>query len=85
MLFITNCEPKGFIRTKRGRDNHFDLNKNGPSNSVYFYQRAGKDNYAELGATVGRNGFYGETEKSRTRQVLLFIHGFSNLPEPDIF
>jgi len=49
MLFMTNREPKGSIRTKKGREYHFDLNKNSPANSVYFCQRKGKDDYTELG------------------------------------
>lgn len=81
MLFITNCEPKGSIRTKKGRDYNFDLNKNSPSNSVYFCHREGEDKYAELGST----DFMARLKESSAKQVLLYIHGFSNLPEPDIF
>lgn len=81
MLFLTNREPKGSIRTKKGRDFHFDLSKNSPANSVYFCQRKGKDKYTELGSM----GFMATLQKSTAKQLLLYIHGFSNLPEPDIF
>jgi len=81
MLFVTNREPKGSIRTKKGRDYRFDLNKNSPSNSVYFCRRDSKDKYTELGGIE----FMATLQKSTAKQILLFIHGFSNLPEPDIF
>lgn len=81
MLFITNREPKGSIRTKANRIFKFDLNKNSPSNSIYCCERLGNDNYIELGA----NGLMSKLRDSKAKQILIFIHGFSNLPEPDIF
>jgi hypothetical protein len=35
MLFVTNREPQGSIRTKYGRAFKFDLKKNSPPNSIY--------------------------------------------------
>lgn len=81
MLFITNREPQGSIRTKVNRAYKFDLKKNAPSNSIYCCERLGKDNYIELGA----NGLMSRLRDSNAKQILFFIHGFSNLPEPDIF
>ena len=81
MLFITNREPKGSIRTKKGRSYKFDLNQNSPSNSVYYCERLGEEDYIELGS----DGLMSKLKKSNAQQILLFIHGFSNLPEPDIF
>ncbi|NOY16351.1 MAG: alpha/beta hydrolase [Gammaproteobacteria bacterium] len=81
MLFITNREPKGSIRTKKGRVYKFDLNKNAPSNSIYCCERLAEDNYIEIGAEV----LMSRLKESSARQLLFFIHGFSNLPEPDIF
>lgn len=81
MLFITNREPKDSIRTVEGRDYHFDLDKNSPSNSVYFCRHEGKDTNKELGV----EDFMSALQESPAEQILLFIHGFSNLPEPDIF
>ena len=81
MLFVTNREPKGSIRTKRGRSFKFDLDKNSPANSVYFCERTKKEEYIEVGST----DFMAKLRDSKSKQLLLFIHGFSNLPEPDIF
>jgi len=81
MLFITNREPKGSIRTKQNRPFKFDLNKNSPSNSVYFCKRLAADKYIEVGSL----GLLAMLRDSDVKQLLFFIHGFSNLPEPDIF
>ncbi len=81
MLFITNREPKGSIRTRRGRSYKFDLNKNAPSNSIYYCERVSRDNYIEIGS----EGLMSKLRDSNVEQLLFFIHGFSNLPEPDIF
>jgi len=81
MLFITNREPQGSIKTKANRPYKFDFKKNAPSNSIYCCERLGKDDYIELGA----NGLMSRLRDSNAKQILFFIHGFSNLPEPDIF
>lgn len=81
MLFITNREPKGSIRTKKGRVFKFDLNKNSPSNSIYCCERIAKENYIEIGSL----DLMSRLRTSPVKQLLFFIHGFSNLPEPDIF
>ena len=52
-----------------------------PSNSVYYCKRDGADGYTEIGSEL----FMGEIRDVQAKQILLFIHGFSNLPEPDIF
>ena len=51
MLFVNNREPKGSIRTKKGRAFTFDLDKNSPANSVYFCERIKKEEYIEVGST----------------------------------
>lgn len=81
MLFITNREPQGSIRTKKGRTYKFDLNKNSPSNSIYCCERLEPEKYIEIGS----DGLMSKLKESDAKQILLFIHGFSNLPEPDIF
>jgi len=81
MLFITNREPKGSILTETNREFEFDLDKNSPSNSIYCCERQGEDKYIELGSEV----LMSRLKDSKAKQLLLFIHGFSNLPEPDIF
>jgi esterase/lipase superfamily enzyme len=80
MLFITNRFPKGSIQTRVGRKFDFDLRNNAPSNSVYFC-RLGEDG----GCTeVGGLNFMSALKQSSYRQLLLYIHGYSNLPE-DVF
>ena len=81
MLFITNREPVGSIRTRVGRPYQFDLKKNAPSNSMYFCERNAPDNYTEIGSAA----LMSRLKDSNPQQLLFFIHGFSNLPEPDIF
>ena len=81
MLFLTNRSPKGSIRTKKGRAYRFDLNNNSPSNSIYCCERLDKDHYMEIGSA----DLMSRLRESNAKQILLFIHGFSNLPEPDIF
>lgn len=81
MLFVTNREPQGSIRTKVNRAFKFDLKKNAPSNSIYCCERLNADDYIELGATE----WLSRLRDSDAKQILFFIHGFSNLPEPDIF
>lgn len=82
MYFITNREPKGdFDKQKAGVKYDFDLDKNAPSNSVYYCQRNDKFDYLEIGS----NELMKKLKLSKAKNVLLYIHGFSNLPEDDIF
>jgi len=81
MLFVTNREPQGSIRTKVNRNFKFDLRKNAPSNSIYCCQRTGKDAYTE----IGHEHWLSQLKNSKAKQILFFLHGFSNLQEPDIF
>lgn len=81
MLFITNREPQGPIDAVPGSPYKFDLKKNSPSNSVYYCERTGKNKYTEIGGI----GLMAKLKESQAEQLLFFIHGFSNLPEPDIF
>jgi len=81
MLFITNREPRGSIRTKINRNFRFDLKKNAPSNSIYYCERTAKDTYSEIGSKA----LMSKLKDSNVEQLLFYIHGFSNLPEPDIF
>ena len=80
MLFITNRFPKQSIRTRIGRNFDFDLNNNAPSNSVYFCERHTNNSINEIGST----NFLNRIADSDYRQIILYIHGFSNLPD-DIF
>ena len=77
MLFITNRFPDQSIKTRVGRPFTFDLKNNAPSNSVFFCRRLGPDQHEEIG---GLN-LMSELKASPYRQLLIYIHGFSNLPE----
>ncbi len=77
MLFITNRFPKQTIETEIGRDFDFDLENNASSNSVFFCERLKKNEYKEIGSI----GFLTRLKKSKYRQILIYIHGFSNMPE----
>lgn len=77
MLFITNRFPKQSIQTRVGRKFDFDLKNNAPSNSVFYCQRHGPAEYEE----VGGFNFMSALKTSPYRQLLIYIHGFSNLPE----
>jgi len=80
MLFVTNRFPKGSIQTRINRKFIFDLKNNAPSNSVFFCKREADGSTIEIG---GMN-FLSKLKKSDYNQILLYIHGFSNLPD-DIF
>jgi len=80
MLFITNRFPKGSIQTKAGRKFEFDLENNASGNSIFFCKRDDDGGFTEVG---GMN-FLSELKHSEHRQILFYIHGFSNHPV-DVF
>ena len=80
MIFVTNRFPEQSIRTRIGRNFDFDLDNNAASNSVFFCERLKTKTYREIGSI----DFLGRLKQSRCRQILIYIHGFSNLPE-DVF
>ncbi|MEN8207005.1 MAG: alpha/beta hydrolase [Pseudomonadota bacterium] len=77
MLFITNRYPKQGIETVIDRDFDFDLDENAASNSLFFCKRKKKGTYQE----VGSESFLNSLKRSSYKQLLIYIHGFSNLPE----
>lgn len=80
MIFITNRFPKQSILTEIGRDFDFDLENNASSNSVFYCERLAKKRYREIGSA----DLLTRLKDSKYRQILIYIHGFSNLPE-DVF
>ncbi|MDN5862823.1 MAG: alpha/beta hydrolase [Salinisphaera sp.] len=80
MLFITDRFPRQSIRSRWGRRFDFDLANNAPSNSVFFCERRAAGGYTEIGSSA----LLDRLKQSDYRQLLIFIHGFSNLPE-DVF
>ena len=81
MFFITNRQFKEDPRTSIGRQVTFDLNNNQVSQSVYFCERKGLNEYIEL----GNDAFLTQLQSSPYKEVLFYIHGFNCLPEETIF
>jgi len=80
MLFITNRFPKQSIRTRAGRAFQFDLDNNAASNSVFFCERNADATCTEIGSLE----LLRRLKESDRCQILVYLHGFSNLPE-DVF
>ncbi len=81
MLFLTNRVINQSANSKAGRAITFDLNDNNAGQSLYFCRRIEQDSYVE----VLSEPFFDELRKGEFEQILLFIHGFNNLPENAIF
>lgn len=77
MLFVTNRFPTQSIRSRKGRRFTFDLRNNAPSNSVFFCEKGPGVDHVEIGSL----DFLKRLKDSEYRQVLLFTHGFNNLPD----
>ncbi|MBY6185802.1 alpha/beta hydrolase [Marinobacter hydrocarbonoclasticus] len=77
MYFITNRFPKQSIRSKANRKFDFNLDNNAASNSIYFCKRVKASEYVEVGSLA----FLESIKASNYRQLLIYIHGFSNMPE----
>ncbi len=80
MLFITNRIPTQGIQSKDGRKFDFDLKNNAPSNSVFYCERHAGKSHKEIGSPA----FFESLKTSSHKQILIYLHGFSNLPE-DVF
>ncbi|MEM6676766.1 MAG: alpha/beta hydrolase [Pseudomonadota bacterium] len=80
MLFVTNRFPTQSIRTRKGRRFTFDLNNNAPSNSVFYCEKGEDGNHTEITSKE----LLKRVRESDCRQILIFLHGFSNLPD-DVF
>ena len=77
MLFITNRFRKQGIETRDGRDFDIHLDNNSASNSVFFCERTKAKKYTEIGSIP----FLSRLKQAPYKQILVYIHGFSNLPE----
>lgn len=80
MLFITNRIPTQGIQSKVGRKFDFDLKNNAPSNSVFYCERQTTKSHKEIGSAA----FFESLKTTSCKQILIYLHGFSNLPE-DVF
>jgi len=81
MLFITNRAIKEDKKLKPGREITFDINDNRAGQDVYFCEKKGKENYIELGSVQ----FLNRLKNCKEKQILIYIHGYSNLPKEHIF
>jgi esterase/lipase superfamily enzyme len=81
MLFITNRSINEDKKLKPGRKITLDIDDNRAGQDVYFCENKGKDNYIELGSVQ----FLNRLKSSREKQILIYIHGYSNLPKEHIF
>ncbi|MBO9473969.1 MULTISPECIES: alpha/beta hydrolase [unclassified Shimia] len=77
MLFITNRFPTQSIRSRKGRRFTFDLDNNAPSNSVFYCETGADGHHVEI--TSGE--LLKRVRESECRQILLYVHGFNNLPD----
>lgn len=81
MLFLTNRPLKTPLPQPLPREVSFDLSQNAASQEVYFCIRKKQGDYREIGSKK----FFYELQHSQYQQILLYVHGFNNLPEEDIF
>lgn len=80
MLFITCRMPTRNTEPELNRDFEFDLGNNASNRAFFCCRRKKKGRYEEIGSKALLSGL----KAAKHRQVLLYIHGFSNLPE-DVF
>jgi esterase/lipase superfamily enzyme len=81
MLFVTNRRIEGSRRSQPGRSIAFARDDQEPGASLYFCQRHGPGRYVELTALP----FFSRLRRSRHRQLLFYVHGFSCQPEARVF
>ncbi len=81
MLFITNRAINEPLKLEVGRKISFDPANNQSGQSIYFCRRNGHNDYTEIGSA----NLLHELRVSPAEQVLVYIHGFNNQPEDDIF
>ena len=81
MLFVTNRRIEGSRRSQPGRGIAFAQGDQEPGASLFFCQRLGPEQYVELTAVP----FFSRLRRSRHRQLLFYVHGFSCQPEARVF
>ena len=77
MYFITSRMPTVNTEPELNKNFVFDLGNNSSSKSFFCCQRIKKGKYEEIGSV----GMLKALKQAKWRQILLYIHGFSNLPE----
>ncbi|MDO3387242.1 alpha/beta hydrolase [Gilvimarinus sp. SDUM040013] len=82
MLFVTNRTPVQSARSRTNRNISFDYQNTAVSQYLYFCERNGKDDYTEIKSKAFFQRLKALPEKV---QLLLYVHGFNNNMEPDVF
>jgi len=77
MLFITSRMPTVNTEPDLNKTFDFDLKNNSSSRSFFCCRRHKKGSYEEIGS----KSLLTTLKESKYRQILVYIHGFSNLPE----
>lgn len=77
MLFITSRLPTVNTEPKLNKTFQFNLGDNSSGRELFCCVRHKKGSYEEIGS----KNLMKAIKESNYRQVLIFIHGFSNLPE----
>jgi esterase/lipase superfamily enzyme len=81
MLFLTNRVLVQGTRSQANRRIDFQIEDNSALQSLFFCRRNGPGDYIEILSDT----FFQELRRSPAQQILLFIHGFHNLPENAAF
>ncbi|MBU2886784.1 alpha/beta hydrolase [Gilvimarinus agarilyticus] len=82
MLFVTNRTPEQSARSRTNRNISFDYQNTAVSQYLYFCERTGQDQYTEIKSKA----FFGRLKQLPEKvQLLLYVHGFNNNMEPDVF
>jgi esterase/lipase superfamily enzyme len=77
MLFITSRQPTRNTEPELNTDFAFDFDNNASSRGFFCCRRLKKGKYEEIGSKA----MLSEVKNAKYRQVLIYIHGFSNMPE----
>lgn len=81
MLFITNKTINEPLELQVGRKITFDKSNNQSGQSLYFCRRNGPNDYTEIGGV----NLLENIRQSSVEQIIVYIHGFNNQPESDVF
>lgn len=81
MLFITNKAINEPLQLQPGRKITFSSDNNQAGQSIFFCRRNGPNDYTEVGSA----NLLEALRQSSAEQILVYIHGFNNQPEDDIF
>lgn len=77
MFFITNRAPNEGIKSEVGRTFTFDLDNSGSLNDVYYCESGEGGKHTEIGSEA----LLQRVRTSGCSQILLYLHGFNNLPD----